>query len=208
MTERLLCVDDDADACELLAASLRQLGYQTESTTSPAEALELVVSKDFQAVISDLGMAEMGGLELCERILAKRPGIPVIVVTGQGSMESAIGAMRVGAYDFITKPVDPKLLGLTVARAVRTQQLQSEVVRLREALADAPEGSQVVGDSSVIRRVNDLIQRVAKSDASVLIRSRYFIGWCSFDKAHALHISRLSSAFCRSRRRVPSVSDF
>jgi two-component system response regulator HydG len=169
MTERLLCVDDDADACELLAASLRQLGYQTESTTSPAEALDLVVAKDFHAVISDLGMAEMDGLELCERILAKRPGIPVIVVTGQGSMESAIGAIRVGAYDFITKPVDPKLLGLTVARAVRTQQLQSEVVRLREALAEAPEGGQVIGDSSVIRRVNDLIQRVAKSDASVLI---------------------------------------
>src|SRR5688572_924128 len=115
-------------------------------------------------------MAEMDGLVVCERILAKRHGIAVVVVTGQGSMESAMRAVRAGAYDFITKPVDPKLLGLTVARAVRTQQLQSEVTRLREALAEAPEGSsQVVGDSSVIRRVNDLIHRVAKSDASVLI---------------------------------------
>ena len=157
MTERLLVVDDDEDAGELLAASLRQLGYKTESTTSPAEALELVLSKDFHAVISDMAMAEMDGLELCERILAKRPGLPVIVVTGQGSMESAIGAMRVGAYDFVTKPVDPKLLGLTVGRAVRTQQLQSEVVRLREALAVAPEGSPMVGESSVMHRVNDLI---------------------------------------------------
>jgi DNA-binding NtrC family response regulator len=169
MTERLLCVDDDQDACEMLAATLRQLGYQTEVTTSPAEALELVVSKDFHAVISDLSMAEMDGLSLCEQILAKRPGIPVIVVTGQGSMESAIGAMRVGAYDFITKPLDPKLLGLTVARAVRTQHLQSEVVRLREALTEVPEGLRVIGDSSAIRRVNELIARVAKSDASVLI---------------------------------------
>jgi DNA-binding NtrC family response regulator len=169
LTERLLVVDDDADTCELLAASLRQLGYKAESTTSPAEALELVLSKDFHAVISDVAMAEMDGLELCKRILEKRPGIPVIVVTGQGSMESAIGAMRVGAYDFVTKPVDPKLLGLTVGRAVRTQQLQSEVVRLREALADAPGGSQLIGESRVMRRVNDLIQRVAKSDASVLI---------------------------------------
>jgi DNA-binding NtrC family response regulator len=169
MTERLLCVDDDQDACELLAATLRQLGYQTEFTTSPAEALELVVAKDFHAVISDLSMAEMDGLSLCEQILAKRPNIPVIVVTGQGSMESAIGAMRVGAYDFITKPFDPKLLGLTVARAVRTQHLQSEVVRLREALTEVPEGLRVIGDSSAIRRVNELIARVAKSDASVLI---------------------------------------
>jgi len=169
MTERLLCVDDDADACELLAASLRQLGYQTECITSPAEALELVVAKDFHAVVSDLGMDEMDGLELCERILQKRPGIPVIVVTGQGSMEAAIGAMRVGAYDFITKPVDPKLLGLSVARAVRTQHLQTEVVRLREALSETPDGSHIIGDSNVIRRVNDLVQRVSKSDASVLI---------------------------------------
>jgi two-component system response regulator HydG len=169
MTERLLCVDDDQDACELLAATLRQLGYQTEATTSPAEALELIVAKDYHAVISDLSMAEMDGLALCEQILAKRPGIPVIVVTGQGSMEAAIGAMRVGAYDFITKPFDPKLLGLTVARAVRTQHLQSEVVRLREALTEVPEGIRVIGDSPVIRRVNELIARVAQSDASVLI---------------------------------------
>jgi len=169
MTERLLCVDDDEDACELLAASLRQLGYQVEGTTSPPQALELIMTKDFHAVISDLSMAEMDGLQLCERILEKRPGIPVIVVTGQGSMEAAIGAMRVGAYDFITKPVDPKLLGLSVARAVRTQHLQTEVVRLREALSEAPEGLPLVGDSSAVRSVNELIQRVAKSDASVLI---------------------------------------
>jgi DNA-binding NtrC family response regulator len=169
MTERLLCVDDDEDACELLAASLRQFGYQVEATTSPPQALELVVTKDYHAVISDLSMAEMDGLQLCERILEKRPGIPVIVVTGQGSMEAAIGAMRVGAYDFITKPVDPKLLGLSVARAVRTQHLQTEVVRLREALSETPEGLPLVGDSSAVRAVNDLIQRVAKSDASVLI---------------------------------------
>jgi DNA-binding NtrC family response regulator len=169
MTERLLCVDDDEDACELLAASLRQLGYQVEATTSPPQALELIGTKDYHAVISDLSMDEMDGLQLCERILEKRPGIPVIVVTGQASMAAAIGAMRVGAYDFITKPVDPKLLALSVARAVRTQHLQTEVVRLREALSEAPQGLTLVGDSNAVRGVNDLIQRVAKSDASVLI---------------------------------------
>jgi DNA-binding NtrC family response regulator len=169
MTERLLCIDDDEDAGELLAATLRQLGYQTEITTSPAHALELVVARDFHAVISDLSMAEMDGLRLCERILEKRPGMPVIVVTGQGSMEAAVGAMRVGAYDFITKPVDPKLLGMRVARAVRTQHLQLEVSRLRQALSESPEGTALVGDSSAVRGVNELIHRVAKSDASVLI---------------------------------------
>jgi DNA-binding NtrC family response regulator len=169
MTERILCVDDDEDGCALLAATLTQLGYQAESTTSPAEALELIVAKDFHAVISDLNMEGMDGLQLCERILEKRPGLPVIVVTGHGSMESAIGAMRVGAYDFIPKPVEPKMLGLSVARAVRTQQLQAEVKRLREALAEPADGATFIGDSAAARAVKELTKRVAKSDASVLI---------------------------------------
>jgi DNA-binding NtrC family response regulator len=169
MKDRLLCVDDDGDACELFGELLSQLGYETETTTSPSHALELIEAKDFHVVISDLGMAEMDGLELCKKILAARPGLPVIVVTGQGSVESAVRAMRAGAYDFITKPVDLKLVELTVARAVRTRHLQSEVTQLREALTATPGGSQIIGNSVGIRRVNDLIQRLAKSDASVLI---------------------------------------
>lgn len=169
MKERLLCVDDDSDTCELFGTLLRQLGYEAELTTSPEQALELIEAKDFHVVISDLDMAKMDGLELCKRILAMRPGLPVIVVTGQGSIESAVRAMRTGVYDFIAKPVDPKLVELTVARAVRTRHLQLEVVQLREALTAAPASSQLIGSSAGIRRVNDLIRRLAKSDASVLI---------------------------------------
>jgi DNA-binding NtrC family response regulator len=167
-TARLLCVDDDRDSCELLAGSLRELGYETEWTTSPAEALHSIVSKDFHAVISDLDMAEMDGLELCKRIQSTCPGIPVIMLTGQGSLDSAIGAVRARAHDFITKPVHLPSLELTVARAVR-KYLRSETVQSGKGRADPSEGSLMVGDSSGMRRVTDLIQRVAKSDASVLI---------------------------------------
>ena len=169
MKDRLLCVDDDSDTCELFGALLTQLGYQTELTTSPERALELIEAQDFHVVITDLGMAQMDGLELCKKILSMRPGLPVIVVTGQGSIELAVRAMRAGAHDFIAKPVDPKLVELTVARAVRTRHLQLEVTQLREALTAAPAGSQIIGSSAGIRRVNDLIHRLAKSDASVLI---------------------------------------
>jgi two-component system response regulator HydG len=169
MKDRLLCVDDDSDTCELFGALLRQLDYETELTTSPERALELIEAKDFHVVITDLDMAKMDGLELCTRILAMRPGLPVIVVTGQGSIESAVRAMRAGVYDFIAKPVEPKLVEVTVARAVRTRHLQLEVTQLREALTTAPAGFQMIGSSVGIRRVNDLIRRLAKSDASVLI---------------------------------------
>lgn len=111
MTERqILVVDDERETCELLEMALSREGWGVTSSTSASEALELVATRDYDLVLTDLSMPEMGGLELCERVLGTRPNVPVIVITGQGSLETAIGAMRAGAYDFITKPVDPKVL--------------------------------------------------------------------------------------------------
>ena len=132
MTDRILLVDDDQDHCEALAATLRELGLDATFTTSPREALERVVGETFAAILTDLAMSDMDGLELCSRIIATRGDVPVIVVTGKGSMEVAVAAMRAGAYDFLTKPIDPKLLGLSVARAVQHHRLQEEVKKLRE----------------------------------------------------------------------------
>lgn len=169
MKARVLSVDDNQDQCDLLDAAITRLGYESKSTTSPAEALELVANEHFDAVVTDLGMSEMDGLVLCERVLGTKPGIPVLVVTGQGSMEAAIGAMRAGAYDFLVKPLDPKLLGISVARAVQHHRLTSEVQRLKEQLSDTPLTTKLVGDSGSMRRVHDLVNRVGASDASVLI---------------------------------------
>src|SRR5690349_13276936 len=118
MTERILVVDDDPDACSLIESMLGRLGYSAESTTSPNDALERVSRERYAAILTDLEMAEMSGLALCERLIGSAPNVPVIVVTGYASIETAISAMRVGAYDYLTKPLDAKLLGLGVARAV------------------------------------------------------------------------------------------
>src|SRR5580692_11006185 len=106
MPDRILLIDDDQDLCEILEATLRGLGHDVAFTTSPHDALERVGRETFAAIVTDLGMSDMGGLELCTRILGTRPDTPVIVVTGSVSMETAIAAMRAGAYDFLTKPVD------------------------------------------------------------------------------------------------------
>ncbi len=170
MNERILCIDDDQDQCDLLEGALHRLGYEVVATTSPAQALELAGKQTFDVIVTDLAMGEMDGLEVCERMLGTRPGIPVIVVTGQGSMEAAIGAMRVGAYDFLTKPVDSKLVAISVARAAQHRRLQDEVRRLKHALTTPANGTALVGESPAMTRVNDLIARVGASDASVLIQ--------------------------------------
>ena len=169
MKDRILCVDDDQDHCELLEAALSRLGFEVITTTSPARALDLAGNEPFDVILTDLGMGEMDGLALCERILGVRPGLPVVVVTGRGSMETAIGAMRAGAYDFLTKPVDPKLLAISLARAVQHYRLQAEVQRLKQALDAQPLASELVGESPPMERVRDLITRVGGTDASTLI---------------------------------------
>src|SRR5215813_619639 len=96
---RLLIVDDDQAACEFLESILRRQ-HRVAWRTSAHDALELVGEQDFDVILTDLNMTDLGGLDLCERIVGMRPDIPVIVVTGYGSMEAAIGAIRAGAYDF------------------------------------------------------------------------------------------------------------
>src|SRR3954468_4734370 len=127
MSSRVLIVDDEQSTCELLELTLRRDGLTVEYRTSGLDALELVAERDFDVILTDLGMASLGGAELCERILAIRPEVPVIVVTGNASFDPAVAGIRAGAYDFVTKPVDPKMLALVVARAVQHGQLRQEV---------------------------------------------------------------------------------
>ena len=167
---QILVVDDEQETCDLLEMVLKREGYAVTTSTSAQHALELVGIQDFDLVLTDLTMPEMGGLELCERVLGTRPNVPVVVITGQGSLESAIGAIRVGSYDFITKPVDPKLLVVTVARAIQHRGLEDEVKRLRSfAPVEDAALENIVGMSSAMRHVFGLVARVADSDAGVLI---------------------------------------
>ena len=165
----ILAVDDDGETCELLQEVLTQHGFTVEVTTSALQALSRVVAEDFDAVLTDVGMAEMDGIALCRRILEARPDMPVVVGTGQGSLESAVAAMRAGAYDFVTKPFDPKLLGLSLRRAVQHHQLRNELTRLRKDIASQSVPG-FVGHSAPMRRVRELVSRVADSEASVLIQ--------------------------------------
>jgi two-component system, NtrC family, response regulator HydG len=171
MKGQVLVVDDEQETCDLLEMALVRHGFKVTTSSNAQRALELVAAQDFDVVLTDLSMPEMSGLDLCERVLGTRPNMPVVVITGQGSLETAIGAIRVGAYDFITKPVDPKLLFLSVSRAIQHRRLQDEVKRLRQAVesGDGDAANIIVGQSGAMRKVYELISRVGESDASVLI---------------------------------------
>jgi DNA-binding NtrC family response regulator len=165
---RILVVDDEPVEMALIQMTLEKAGHAVVALTSPKEAVERVAVNDFDLVLTDLMMPELSGLEVCERVLGARSDMRVIVVTGHGSMETAIEAMRVGAYDFLTKPIEPDALNLVVARAVKERRVSTEVRRLERGI-DNGSASSVFGTNAAMRSVQDLIARIATSSATVLI---------------------------------------
>jgi two-component system response regulator HydG len=170
-TGRLLLVDDDRDLCETLGLGLRKRGYEVSWCMSSAEALAALDAEPFDAVITDLNMHGTSGIELCERVVERSPDVPVVVLTAFGSLESAVQAIRAGAYDFIGKPVEMDALVIAVERAVAHKRLREEVKRLRDEVARAPArpAADLLGESEAMRRVQDLVERVADTEVSVLI---------------------------------------
>jgi DNA-binding NtrC family response regulator len=166
---QVLVVDDDQTMCESLERSLRRDGLEVEWRTSGLDALERIAERDFDLILTDLEMPDLHGTELCKRMLGARPDVPVIVVTGDASFDAAVTAIRAGAYDFLTKPVDTKHLSLVVSRALTHSQLRREVKRLRRAVVDTQRFGKLLGESPAMKRVFDLVGRVAESGASVLI---------------------------------------
>jgi two-component system response regulator HydG len=166
---RVLVVDDERDMCELLELGLRKRGFAVTWRTDGEEAFATMSTQDFDAVITDLNMKKMGGIDLCARIVANRPDLPVIVLTAFGSLETAVAAMRAGAYDFVTKPVELDALAMSLRRALDTRALKAEVRRLKQVVADTRRFDEMIGASAAMQKVFALIDQVAETDATVLI---------------------------------------
>ncbi|MGH7285513.1 MAG: sigma-54-dependent transcriptional regulator [Polyangiaceae bacterium] len=165
----VLLVDDDRLLCETLEIGLRKRGHRTVWRTAPSEALAALAAENFDVVVTDLQMREMNGLELCERVAQNHPDVPVLVLTAFGSLDSAVAAIRAGAYDFISKPVELDVLAIAVERAASNKRLRDEVKRLRIEAEHWPHDADLVGESVVMRSLHDLISRVVTSEATVLV---------------------------------------
>jgi DNA-binding NtrC family response regulator len=165
----VLVVDDDRAMCEALEAALVAHDLDVEWVTSGREALERLERTDPDCLITDVHMPVMDGLELCRRVAARREDLPVVVITAFGSMDTAVGAIRAGAYDFITKPFDVPALILVVERAIRHRRLSTEVRRLRRLVEQRHDFGELIGTSRPIERLRRFLDRIVDSDVSVLV---------------------------------------
>ena len=170
MPGRVLIIDDDRSMCEMLEADLRLRDFDCVWTTSPQTPCRCCTIQPFQVVLTDLQMPGMNGTELCERVAANRPDLPVVVMTAFGSLETAVAAMWRGAYDFVTKPIELDLLALTLQRAVRPSHAAGDGSRqLSQEVASLKRFDEILGTSPPMQELFDQLSRIADAEASVLI---------------------------------------
>ncbi len=166
---KVFVVDDEREMTDLVQLGLKKRGFTVMTFGDGTSALAALAEHDVDVVVTDLNMKGMTGLELCQHIVADRPDIPVILLTAFGSFETAVGAIRAGAYDFVTKPVEIEALAIAIRRAAEHRQLRGEVKRLREAVESTRGRGDLVGASPAMRQVYDLIDQVSTTDATILI---------------------------------------
>ncbi len=169
MTTTVFVIDDEREMVDLIALGLKKRGFQVVPFGSGADALAAIPGRDVDVIVTDLNMKGMTGLELCQRVARDRPDIPVLMLTAFGSFETAVGAIRAGAYDFVTKPVEIEALAIAIRRAAEHRALRGEVRRLREVVANTRGRGELIGASAAMQQVFQLIDQVSATDATVLI---------------------------------------
>ena len=169
MSGRILVVDDDQRMRELLRDVLVRRGWEVREAAGADAALENIRAEELDVLLSDLRMRGTSGIELCERAVAVQPGLPVVVMTAFGSLDTAVSAIRAGAYDFITKPFEMDVVLLALERALGHRRLSREVTRLRDAVEQGDRLDDIVGESLAMRAVTDMLERVSDSEATVLV---------------------------------------
>ncbi len=163
----MLVVDDDPDTTDSIRDTLRRRGFDAHGFYSADEALEWLKTREAAVVISDVRMPGITGIELANKLRDEYPALRVIILTGAGSLDIAIQAIRAGAFDYISKPVEGDALALAVSRALDHVALEKEVKRLRTAVAQM--SGLIIGDCPPIKKTLEMISRVTDSDATVLV---------------------------------------
>jgi len=195
--ERVLIVDDEANARTALAELLRDEGYVVEIAADGFKALPKLEELRPDVVVTDLKMPGLTGLELMEKIRERDPECLVIVMTAFGAVESAVQAMRQGAADYLTKPVNVEELSLVLKREVERKRLRAEAGQLRERLSEKHRIDNIIGSSPAMQQVFDAVLQVAPSRASVLINGESGTGKELVAAAIHQHSPRAKKSFVK-----------
>ena len=161
----VLIVDDELNIRRVLAAMLKREGYEVTTAADGEQALAVLQKTPVEVVVTDLVMPRLGGMELLQRVGVQYPDVPVILITAHGTVDSAVAALKAGAFDYVTKPFEQEELKKVIAKAARAHELE------RQNVHAAPGGERppLVGQSAAMRQVFDMVARVADSPSTVLI---------------------------------------
>ncbi|MCD6161441.1 MAG: sigma-54-dependent Fis family transcriptional regulator [candidate division Zixibacteria bacterium] len=166
---RIMVVDDEKIVRESLSVWLKKFGYEVVPVEGGKEALDLLDREEWSILLVDLKMPRIDGIEVLHKVLKAKPDIPVIIFTAYATVETAVEAMRVGAYDYLIKPIDPDMLALKLQKIVEKQNLADENIMLREKIDAIYEFDEIIGNSKPIQKVLEMVGSVAASDATVLV---------------------------------------
>jgi DNA-binding NtrC family response regulator len=169
MKYRVLIVDDEADSREALAELTARWGYDVLSASDGAEALRRAIEWHPDVILTDLVMPNMDGLWLLRALKPELPDCPVVLLTGRGSIQTAVQAIREGAYDFIEKPLEVPRLRVVLERALEKKETMREVQMLRRRLQLLAPGTDMIGVGPAMQKVFEVVKKVAPSGASVVI---------------------------------------
>ena len=166
---KLLIVDDELSVRDSLAKWFHEEGYDVGTAESASDALTRLAEHSWDAALLDIKMRGTDGIELQRRLHELDPDLVVIIMTGYASVETAVTALKNGAYDYVSKPLDPDEIAHLVRKALAHKRTEQENVRLRETVAEATNPGDLVGQSPAMRKVFEAIETVAPTDANVLI---------------------------------------
>ncbi|NOY52051.1 MAG: sigma-54-dependent Fis family transcriptional regulator [Deltaproteobacteria bacterium] len=170
MEAKILVIDNDPSMCEMLHKFLTEAGYRVRWTRNANAGLALMVEESFQLVITDLCMPENDGMKVLRSIREKEPGLPVVLLTTHATMNTAVEAIKIGAYDYLTKPFNPDAAEITIKNALTHKRLVDENRKLKQRLRHVKEDTRIIGVSSPMKEVLRLVEKVAPTDATVLIQ--------------------------------------
>ena len=166
----IFIVDDELSVRDSLTKWFKEDGYRTDSAADATEALKKLQPGKWDIIFLDIKLPGMDGMELQQRIKSIDPHATIIMITAYASVDTAVKSLKEGAYDYVTKPVDPDYLSHLVANAIKQRRLVSENVQLKERIQELYEIDQIIGESPAMSKVFDLIKTVAPTDTSVMIK--------------------------------------
>jgi len=172
----ILVIDDEKNIREGLGAAFEMEGYEVRLASNGQEGLDQIAKGDIDLVVTDLRMDGISGEEVLRRVTTQNPGIPVIVLTGHGSIDAAVDAMRNGAYDFLTKPLNLDQLLMIAKRALQGRELSLQHKELKAQVDQTKSLEGMIGKSAAMQKIAELIKKVAPSKASVLITGESGVG--------------------------------